>query len=39
MFGPNGTGPEPEVVAEEDVEILDIDLILQSMFLRLMKRV
>ena len=25
MFGPNGTGPEPEFVAEEDVEILDID--------------
>ena len=25
MFGPGGTGPEPESVPEEDVEVLDID--------------
>ena len=25
MFGPGGSGPEPEYVAEEDVEVLDID--------------
>ena len=35
MFGPNGTGPEPEFVAEEDVEILDIDPDIVSMFFSL----